>query len=126
MGTTKPTATTSSTKKNSGNTAPDLKTLLQNAPTQTGATGAVFTQQEGNAVVQSVFQQLLGRAAVGNDYAKALAIVMGQSSDTSPTGRAQAVTNFVQNMPEYETREENKYLDAMYNAVANDVRKVRQ
>ena len=125
--TTKPTTTTSSSSKSkASNSTVDLKALLAMAPSVTGGTAAVYTKQEGDATVQNVFQQLLGRNAAGNDYAKALAIAMGQSQDTSTTGRSQAVANFVQNLPEYQAREDNKYLDAMYNAVAADVRKVRQ
>lgn len=122
--TSKPTASSSNNKSN--NSSVDLKALIAAAPSITGGTAAVYTKQEGDADVQAVFQQLLGRSAVGNDYAKALSVAMGQSSDTSSSGRQQAIVNFVQNLPEYQTREENKYLDAMYNAVAADVRKVRQ
>lgn len=125
--TSKPTTTSSSSSKSkAGSTTVDLKALIAQAPAITGGTAAVYTKQEGDATVQNVFQQLLGRSAVGNDYAKALSIAMGQSQDTSTTGRTQAVVNFVQNLPEYQAREENKYLDAIYNAVAADVRKVRQ
>lgn len=125
--TTKPT-TSSSSNKNTGNTAPDFAALIKAAGSMGGGVtgGSVFTSAEGNSVVQSVFQQILGRNASGNEYAKAMSIAMGQSQDTSSTGRAQAVTDFVQNLPEYQAREENKYLDAIYNAVAMDVRKVRQ
>lgn len=127
MSTTKPTTSSSSTSQSTGNTAPDFSALLQAAASMGGGvTGNVFTKQEGNAVVQGVFQQILGRNATGNEYAKAMSIVMGQSQDTSSDGRGQAVTDFVQNLPEYQAREDNKYLDAMYNAVAADVRKVRQ
>ena len=125
--TSKPSATSSSSSKSKASSSTvDLKALIAQAPSITGGTAAVYTKQEGDADVQSVFQQLLGRSAVGNDYAKALSIAMGQSSDTSSSGRQQAIVNFVQNLPEYQTREDNKYLDAMYNAVAADVRKVRQ
>jgi hypothetical protein len=117
--------TTSSSGKGNSSTV-DLKTLIAQAPAMTGGTAAVYTKQEGDKDVQNVFAQLLGRNAAGNDYARALSIAMGQSSDTSSTGRQQAIANFVQNLPEYQAREENKYLDAMYNAVAADVRKVRQ
>jgi hypothetical protein len=122
--TTKPKVTSSSTANNSS--VVDLKALIGMAPSVTGGTAAVYTKQEGDADVQNVFQQLLGRSAAGNDYAKALGIAMKQSSDTSSAGRQQAIANFVQNLPEYQAREDNKYLDAMYNAVAADVRKVRQ
>jgi len=84
-------------------------------------TGAVYTKQEGDAVVQNVYQSLLGRNAVGNDYAKALAVYMAQSGDTGPAGRQQAIMNYVQNTPEYAARQDNVYLDAIYKEIAADV-----
>jgi hypothetical protein len=120
-------AATDSSAKNTGNKAPSIASLAAGYTGQTGATGgAVFTPAEADYVVQTVYQQLLGRNAAGNDYAKAYAIAMNQSSDSSIYARQQAVTNAIMNSPEFQAREDNKYLDAIYNAVAADVRKVRQ
>jgi hypothetical protein len=92
--------------------------------TSTG-TGAVYTKQEADAAVQSTYQSLLGRNAAGNEYAKAVQIYLGQSKDTQGEGRAQAVMNFVQSMPEFRVRQQDKYLDAIYDAVAADVAKTK-
>jgi hypothetical protein len=120
--------TTDSSKKNTGgNKAPSITAFAAGYTGQTGATGgAVFTPAEADYVVQTVYQQLLGRNAGGNDYAKAYSIAMNQSNDSSIYARQQAVTNAIMASPEYQAREDNKYLDAIYNAVAADVRKVRQ
>jgi hypothetical protein len=118
---------TTDTKGNTGNQAPSITGLAAGYNGQGGSTGgAVFTPAEGNYVVQTVYQQLLGKNATGNDYAKAYAIAMGQSNDTSIYARQQAVQDAIMQTPEYQAREDNKYLDAIYNAVAADVRKVRQ
>jgi hypothetical protein len=120
-------ATTPDTKKNNSNQAPDITTLAAGYQGGSGGTGgAIFTPAEGNYVVQTVFQQLLGKNATGNDYAKAYSIAMAQSSDSSIYARQQAVTNAVMQSPEYAAREDNKYLDAIYNEVAADVRRTRQ
>lgn len=119
--------TDTAAKKNTGNKAPDINSFASGYTGQTGSTGgAVFTPAEGNYVVQTVYQQLLGRNATGNDYAKAYSIAMAQSQDSSIYARQQAVQDALVNSPEYQAREDNKYLDAIYNEVAADVRKVRQ
>ena len=53
------------------------------------ATGPVFTKQEADYAVQSVYQQMLGRNATGNDYSKAVNLIMAQSQDTSTAARHQ-------------------------------------
>jgi hypothetical protein len=78
------------------------------------AKGPVYTQQEADAGVQAIYQQLLGRNALGADYKKALSIYLNQLQDTSGTGRAQAVANFVMSTPEYRARQENNLLDGLY------------
>jgi hypothetical protein len=119
-------ATTPDTKKNTGNKAPDITTLAAGYTGGSGSTGgAIFTPAEADYVVQTVYQQLLGRNATGNDYAKAYSIAMAQSSDSSIYARQQAVQNALMATPEYAAREDNKYLDAIYNEVAADARKVR-
>jgi hypothetical protein len=120
-------STSASTVKSGSNKAPNITSLASGYTGQSGATGgAVFTPAEGDYVVQTVYQQLLGRNAGGNDYAKAYSIAMNQSNDSSIYARQQAVTNAIMASPEYQAREDNKYLDAIYNAIAADVRKVRQ
>lgn len=89
------------------------------------STGAVFTEQEAAAAVQSTYQRLLGRNAVGAEYRKGINAFLAQSQDTSVTGRAGAVESMIQNSPEFIKRTENTYLDAIYNEVAADVRSTR-
>jgi hypothetical protein len=87
-----------------------------------GSNGPVFTKQEADYAVQTVYQQLLGRNATGNDYSKAVNLIMNQSQDTSVAARQQALTNSLMQSPEYRIRQDNKYLDVIYQSVANDVR----
>ena len=89
------------------------------------STGPVFTEQEAAAAVQSTYQRLLGRNAVGAEYRKGINAFLAQSQDTSATGRAGAVEAMIQNSPEFIKRTENTYLDAIYNEVAADVRSTR-
>ena len=87
--------------------------------------GAVYTKQEADYAVQSLAQQLLGRNLIGLDYNKAVNAYLNQSQDTSTYGRQQAIENFIMNTPEYQARQQNKYLDAIYNEVAKSVQKAR-
>jgi hypothetical protein len=89
------------------------------------STGAVYTQQEADAGVQATYQQLLGRNALGADYKKALSIYLNQSQDTSSTGRAQAVADFITQTPEYRARQENNLLDGLYTMMSKDVQRAR-
>ena len=89
------------------------------------STGTVFTEQEAAAAVQSTYQRLLGRNAVGAEYRKGIGAFLNQSQDTSATGRAEAIESMIQSSPEFVKRTENSYLDAIYNAVAADVRSTR-
>lgn len=91
----------------------------------TGSTGPVFTKQEADYAVQSVYQQLLGRNATGNDYSKAINLVMSQNQDTSTAARQQALTNSLMNSPEYRIKQDNKYLDVIYQAVSANVREAQ-
>ena len=93
--------------------------------TSTGSTGPVFTKQEADFAVQSVYQQLLGRNATGNDYSKAINLVMNQNKDTSTAARQQALTNSLMQSPEYRIKQDNKYLDVIYQAVSADVREAQ-
>lgn len=87
--------------------------------------GPVFTTQDANAYVQSVYQQILGRNAVGAERAKAINIFLNQSQDTDVTGRQAAIVSSVQDTPEFRRQQENRYLDAIYTAIAEDVRKAQ-
>jgi len=89
------------------------------------STGVVYTQQEADAGVQATYQQLLGRNALGADYKKALSIYLNQSQDTSGTGRAQAVADFIMSTPEYRARQENDLLDGLYTMMDKDIRRAR-
>jgi len=115
------------TVKNSGKASTGFDMVaafkkVQSTLGNTSASGPVFTKQEADYAVQSVYQQLLGRNATGNDYSKAINIVMGQSQDTSAAGRQQVLTNELMQSPEYKVKQDNKYLDVIYQSVANDVR----
>lgn len=89
------------------------------------ASGVVYTRQEGDAAVQSIYQQMMGQNAVGADYTKALNAYLSQSQDTGPAGRQQAVINYLQSTPEYKAKQEDRYLDAIYAKVAENVRKAQ-
>jgi hypothetical protein len=87
--------------------------------------GPVFTTQDANTYVQSVYQQILGRNAVGAERTKAINIFLNQSQDTDVTGRQAAIVSSVQDTPEFRRQQENRYLDAIYAAIAEDVRKAQ-
>jgi hypothetical protein len=124
--TTKPTATNSDApKKDSPLTFADALKIAQ-ANNSGNAKGPVVTRQDAEADVQSLFTQMFGRSGVGVDYKKALNIYLSQSQDTGAAGRQQAVMSFLQSTPEFESRQENRYLDAIYNAIQADVQKARQ
>ena len=46
-------------------------------------------------------------------------------TQTDAAGRQLAVTEMVQNTPEFRTQQENRYLDAIYNEVLQDVRRAK-
>ena len=106
----------------------DYNAILAQLATNGGAAGAkgpVFTEQEASAYVQAVYQQLLGRNAVGVEYRTGVNAFLSQSQDTGVSGRQQAIESMVQSSPEFVKRTENTYLDAIYNEVAADVRRTR-
>jgi len=122
-------------KTNSGNAAgtgapksANFDAILSQLAASGGAAqggGTVFTEQEASAYVQAVYQQLLGRNAVGVEYRKGVNAFLSQSQDTGVSGRQQAIESMVQSSPEFIKRTENTYLDAIYNEVAADVRRTR-
>ena len=89
------------------------------------ASGVVYTKQEGAAAVQGVYQQMMGQNAVGADYTNALNAYLNQSQDTGPAGRQQAIVSYLQSTPEYKAKQEDRYLDAIYAKVAENVRKAQ-
>jgi len=99
--------------------------LAQANQSGNAASGVVYTQQEADASVQNVYQQLLGRNALGADYKKALSIYLNQSQDTSDTGRDKAVQDFIMSTPEYRARQENNFLDGLYTMMSQDVQRAR-
>ena len=105
----------------------DLAALMEKYASMGGnvAKGPVFTTQDADAYVQSIYQQILGRNAVGAERTKAINVFLGQSKDTDVTGRQAAVMSMVEGTGEFRKRTENRYLDAIYNAVAEDVRKAQ-
>jgi len=105
----------------------DLTKLLEQYATMGGNVpkGPQFTTQDANAYVQSIYQQIFGRNAVGAERTKAINIFLNQAAETDVTGRQQAVIAMAQDTPEFRRQQENRYLDAIYNAVAEDVRKAQ-
>lgn len=130
---------TSSTKAKTGTGTPagtakkssgvDLAALIASAQAAglggTTAQGPTYTRQDAEAAVQSIYQQILGRNAVGAERTKAINLYLNQAKETAAAGRQEAVLGMIQSTPEYKIQQENKYLDAIYNAVAKDVRKAQ-
>ncbi len=101
----------------------DLAALVAAAAGMGGTNqeGPAFTTQDAAAYVQSIYQQILGRNAVGAERTKAINIFLNQGEKTDATARAAAVEAMVQETPEFIKRQENSYLDAIYNEVLKDV-----
>jgi hypothetical protein len=101
----------------------DLAALVAAAAGMGGTNqeGPAFTTQDAAAYVQSIYQQILGRNAVGAERTKAINIFLNQGEKTDATARAAAVEAMVQETPEFVKRQENSYLDAIYNEVLKDV-----
>jgi hypothetical protein len=115
-------ATTSGTPQGTGTgTSVNFDSILA----QLAKSGGVGNAQEGptradaNAVVQSVYQQLLGRSAVGTELNQAIGQFMANDGGTGGKGN---IENFVMGTNEFQAKSENKYLDAIYNQLARDVR----
>lgn len=89
------------------------------------AKGPVYTKQDAESAVQSVYQQLLGRNAVGAERSKAISVFLNQGPDTGASGRQQAIVDMVQGGREFTVRQENNYMDAIYNRIAQDVREAQ-
>lgn len=87
--------------------------------------GPTYTRQDAEAVVQSVYQQLLGRNAVGAEKSKAISMFFSQGADTGVSGRQEAIVDLVQGSREFTVRQENDYMDAIYKRIAEDVREAQ-
>jgi hypothetical protein len=87
--------------------------------------GPTYTRQDAEAVVQSVYQQLLGRNAVGAEKSKAISMFFSQGKDTGVSGRQEAIVDLVQGSREFTVRKENDYMDAIYKRIAEDVREAQ-
>lgn len=83
-----------------------------------GSTSEGPTRAEASAAVQNVYQRLLGRSAVGTELNQAISQYMN-------TGVAGAVEDFVMSTNEFQAKSENKYLDAIYNELAQNARKAQ-
>ena len=105
----------------------DFNKLMEQYASMGGSvsSGPKFTTQDAEAYVQSVYQQILGRNAVGAERTKAINIFLNQAADTDATARVAAIESAVQQTPEFIKRQENSYLDAIYNEVLKDVGKAR-
>jgi len=101
--------------------------LLKEYSTMSGNVpkGPQFTNQDAEAYVQSIYNQILGRNAAGAERTKAISMFLNQPAQTDAAGRQLAVTEMVQNTPEFRTQQENRYLDAIYNEVLQDVRRAQ-
>jgi hypothetical protein len=120
--TAKPSATQSGTPQGTGGGG---SVSFENILAQLAKSGGVGNAQEGptradaNAVVQSIYQQLLGRSAVGTELNKAIGMYLSTDGSTGARGN---VEEFVMSTNEYQAKSENRYLDAIYNKLAQDVR----
>lgn len=85
-----------------------------------------FTQQEGSATVTDTYQQLLGRDATPAEYNQGLKIVMAQDPYTSGSARAQLIESAIQASPEYQARSQNKWLNAIYADLQNQMARAKQ
>jgi hypothetical protein len=105
----------------------NLADLIAASGSQGGdvASGPKFTTQDAATYVQGVYQQLLGRNAMGAEKSKAINVFLSQSADTDASARQQAIVDLVQGGEEFTISQENKYMDAIYNRVAEDVRKAQ-
>ena len=101
--------------------------LLKEYSTMSGNVpkGPQFTAQDAEAYVQNIYNQILGRNAVGAERTKAIGAFLGQSAETGVDGRQAAIENLIKQTPEFRNRQENRYLDAIYNAIEQDVRRAQ-
>jgi hypothetical protein len=123
--------TTGTTVQTAKTTTPDIKALQDEYLKRTGASASTtvasaYTAQDADATIQDMYQQLLGRNAMGNEYSRALAIYNSQSAQTGYQGRNQAIENIIQATPEYQARQQNTYLDAIYQDLARKIQEAQR
>jgi hypothetical protein len=120
--TTAPNASSSGTPQGTGG---GNSVSFDNILATLAKSGGVGTAQEGPtradaaAVVDNIYQQLLGRSAVGTELNQAISMYMANQGGTGGSGN---VEQFVMGTNEFQAKSENKYLDAIYNQLARDVR----
>jgi len=93
-----------------------LKIAMAN---NTGSASEGPTRADAQAIVQNVYQSLLGRSAVGTELNQAINRYMANEGGVGGQGN---VEQFVMETNEYQAKSENKYLDAIYNKRAQDLR----
>jgi len=104
----------------------DLEALMKAYASMGGVVNEGPTTQDAEAAVQSIYSQMLGRNAAGAERSRAISKYLSQSTDTDAAGRQQAVISFVQELPEYRNRQENSYLDAIYNEISKNVQRTQR
>lgn len=120
--TTKPSATNSGTPQGTGGgNSVSFDDILAQLAKSGGAGSATEgpTRADAAAVVQSVYQQMLGRSAVGTELNQAISRYMSNQGDTGGRGNVQ---QFVMSTNEYQAQNENRYLDAIYEKLSADAR----
>jgi hypothetical protein len=85
-----------------------------------------YTPQEADAAIQDMYTQLLGRNASGAEYQRAYKVYMSQDQQTGYRGRAQAIQNIIQGTPEYAARSQDKWLDTIYQDLAQKIARTKQ
>jgi hypothetical protein len=120
-------ATQSGTPAGTGKTTGgvNLEDLIKSYASMGGVVSEGPTAQDAEAAIQNIYTQYLGRNAVGAERSKAINIFLSQPAGTDAMGRQQAVISVVQETPEFRKRQENDYLDAIYNKVLENVRRTQ-
>lgn len=120
-------ATQSGTPAGTGKTTGgvNLEDLIKSYASMGGVVSEGPTAQDAEAAIQNIYTQYLGRNAVGAERSKAINVFLSQPAGTDTTGRQQAVISVVQETPEFRKRQENDYLDAIYNKVLENVRRAQ-
>jgi hypothetical protein len=100
----------------------NLEDLIKSYASMGGVVNEGPTTQDAEAAVQSIYNRIFGRNAVGAERTKAISIFLNQPAGVDVAGRQQAVISVVEETPEFRKRQENNYLDAIYNKVLQNVR----
>jgi len=105
----------------------DLAELVKQYATMGGSVqqGPTFTSQDANVAVQTIYQQILGRNAVGAERTQGINIFLNQPAEAGADVRQQAVLSAVEQTPEFLKRQDNRYLDAIYARVAREVQEAQ-